>query len=107
MEQEHSTPKSSTSEKQGQSYKYRSSISFWEKSRIVIVSFLSFLVLLLLFINWHDIELDLVTRNISIPLPLMIIVSFFIGYLWGSIVKHRKQRKKERSSKIHEQKNDL
>jgi len=78
---------------------YQSKPSFWTKTKIVITSFISFIILLLLLVNWHNIEIDLITKNVTVPLPITIVVAFFIGYLWGTIVAHRKRTKRENKDK--------
>jgi len=69
-------------------------VSFWQKTKIVITSFLTFVVLLLLLKNWHDLSIDLVFKTIVVPFPLLVVVVFFTGYFWGTIASRSRRKTK-------------
>jgi len=73
-------------------------VSLGQKIRIIFLSFISFIVLLLLLKNWHKIPVDLIFKEVIIPVPILLVCVFIVGYFWGAMASRIKQRQKNKNN---------
>lgn len=69
-------------------------ITLWQKVKIVLGTALAIFIIVLIVQNWNSIELNLVFRTFSTPLPILIVICLITGYIWGTFSAYRKSRKR-------------
>lgn len=79
-------------------------ISFWQKAKIVFATILAIFIIILIVLNWNDISIRLVFKTIATPLPVIIVISLFTGYIWGTISAYRSQKRRENKNRSVQQK---
>ncbi len=70
-------------------------ITLWQKVKIVLGTALAIFIIVLIVQNWNTIELNLVFRTFSTPLPVIILICLVTGYIWGTFSAYRKNRKRD------------
>lgn len=70
-------------------------ISLGQKVKIVLGTALAIFIIILIVQNWNTIELNLVFRTFSTPLPVIIVICLVTGYIWGTFSAYRKNKKRE------------
>lgn len=70
-------------------------VSFCTKIKIVLVTLLTLFIVLLIVQNWNDVPINLVFKTVSLPLPVIILISLLTGYIWGTIASYRSYKRKE------------
>lgn len=81
----------------------QNNVSLWNKIKIAFGTLLVLFVLTLIICNWFDVPLNLVFKTIDVPFAVIVILSLFTGYIWGTIATHRRMSKsntKKRSSGV-------
>ncbi len=78
-------------------------ISFWKKAKYAIGALLALLLIILVFQNWNDIEINLLIGQVIIPFPLIVLFVLLTGYLWGTFSGYSKIRKRNREIRYLQQ----
>lgn len=77
----------------------KNKVSPWTKMKIVFATLLALFVLILIIQNWSAVEMSLVFKKYQVPLAIIIVISLFTGYIWGTISSYRSHRKSQRFMK--------
>ena len=71
-------------------------LNFWKKLKLVFILILSVLVVVFSFQNWVIGELRLVFFRVNIPVTLLVLITFFIGYSFALLSIFKKTELKEK-----------
>ena len=71
-------------------------VSIWKKLKYALGAVLAILLIILVFQNWKEININLLIRDIIVPFPLVILAVLLTGYIWGNITGLAKVRKKNK-----------